>query len=410
METVVEWFTVAILGLLTFLGVLFVHELGHFVAARVANIFVREFSIGIGPIVWARWWGHTRFAVRLAPLFAYIAPACQNDEEWIEPELARGPPGRNTSFTTATFLDHASWIGRMCYIGAGPLANFAFAWMLGVGIFMLPVQYEVTNEGVRKVLISGAELGWSERTIAERATDFRVVVQESSGCLTHHMRPGDVILAVGNDPVRSLSDWDEKMSNRWEGQITLSVKRDGLQQELKFSLTDPETPCDGTEWYTLRAFASVGMHPLEAMLTTTTITYTLAMKSPGMLKDMLIDMVSTPIDSADGAQTAITIVPELGRAWTRGLRETLIQIAWFSVGLGLVNLLPIPPLDGGKIVGLFLELIIPARISRKQFTIRLNKEHDGEVVSLQMIVTGVFTVIFLAWFLLAILLDVYDMV
>ena len=109
--------------------VIFVHELGHFLAAKWRGVKVLRFSLGFGPAMWAIQRGETEYRLSWFPLGGYV-------------QMAGDTPGENGEMpdSQAEFLSHA-WYGRVIIAAAGPAANLVTAFLVMVAVGLLGVSY-----------------------------------------------------------------------------------------------------------------------------------------------------------------------------------------------------------------------------------------------------------------------------
>lgn len=305
------------------LGVLvFIHELGHYLVARWVGVHVEAFSIGFGQAL-ATWKDRRGTVWRLAwiPLGGYVKLHGQESPEKLEAEaLAERIPGR-------TF--HEKPVGaRAAVVVAGPLANFLLAVVLFTGLFVAagrPVIAPVVNE-----------------------------VVAGSAAAAAGLKPGDRIVAIAGQPVRQFEDLQHIITANPGHTVSLELRRDGGL------LTVPVTPQahesgghsvgllgvrgGTTEFLPVPVWLAL---PLGAQRTWDVTVQTFA-----GVWSMLT--VRTGTEDIGGP---LRIAQISGQVAQHGFASLVTLIAVLSVNLGLINLFPIPILDGGHLVFFFFEAL-----------------------------------------------------
>lgn len=289
--------TILILGLL-----IFVHELGHFLVAKRVGIRVHEFALGMGPLVFSKKVGETLYSLRALPIGGFNRMAGMDPEEEYDP---RG-------FGTRTVGQ------RMGVIAAGSLMNFLLAIILFAIFFM--------------------GIGTPSNKIAE--------VLAGSPAAHAGLQPGDRIVAV-NDT--STSNWEQLTSAiraQPEKEIQLTVQRG--QEEFQVVLV---TERDEQE--------NVGMIGIKGAMEKKGFfeSIWLGVSSSVALIMLIVQQLFLMIGGQVPADVAgpVGMVSIVGEAVNFGI-GTLIQFAAIlSLNLGIINLLPIPALDGSRLVFLAIE-------------------------------------------------------
>src|SRR5262252_1314075 len=179
------------------LGVLvFVHELGHFFVAKRLGVRVLRFSIGFGPIIWARRSGETEYALSAMPLGGYVKMLGEEDEEEAAAEPERA------------FSTQSGW-RRAAIVFAGPAMNFVFAFLVYAVLFVA-VGAEVPSDQPR---VGGVAMG----APAEKAG----------------LRAGDRIVAVDDKSIATWEELSKTVMHSHGARLRLTVDRDGAQFPLE---------------------------------------------------------------------------------------------------------------------------------------------------------------------------------
>jgi regulator of sigma E protease len=304
---------ITLLAFAVALGVLvFVHELGHFLVAKRLGVKVLRFSIGFGPLVFARTYGETEYALSAIPL----------DEE-----EARVDPAR--AFSTQPTLR------RSAIVFAGPAMNFLFAFLAYLVLFGT-VGAEVPSNLPR---VGGIAVG----SAAEKAG----------------LQPGDRIVEISGAPIDTWEQLSQAVLGSKGAPLTFTVDRGGARFPLEIA---PERKVDknifGEEQgysYRIGIEASrdwIQVGPFQAVGMAATQTWTAsAVVAKGLL---LMVQGRVPLRELGGP---IAIAKAAGQQARAGLKYFLSMLAFLSINLGVLNLLPIPALDGGHLALFAIERI-----------------------------------------------------
>jgi len=305
-----------LIAILAVIAVLFTvisfHELGHFFAARAAGVKVLEFGIGLPPRLFAIKRGDTEYSFNLIPLGAFVKPLGEQDPT-IPGSLASKSP----------------WT-RMMVSAAGPLANGLLAFFLLAASLMIPTEVVVGGEGVKVMRVN-----------------------EGSPAKEAGVQSGDVILSIDGKEINDFEDMRQAINDSPEGEeITLLLQRDG--EEVATSLQpkfDPELDQKvigvGIWWVT--PYTEPQRYPfLQALASSGQV----LIDTPTMLKESIQAIRDNPGEALVGPVGAAQITGEMAKF---GLSAVVALAGILSLGIGLFNLFPIPPLDGGGIMVAGLE-------------------------------------------------------
>lgn len=317
-------------GILVMIGILglliAVHELGHFLAARLQGIHVNRFSIGFGPVLWKYQGEQTEYALRSIPLGGYVGFPDEDPESSIpetDPDLMRNRP----------ILD------RAIVISAGVIANLIFAYLLlvtEVGIVGIPggVQYQ---PGV---------------LIAQVATDVSSVAAQAG------IQARDVVLGVDGQPLgqaEAARDTLMQAIQNNDGQpIQFHIKRQ--DQELDINLV-PERTENGVARIGVQLAPNGRLirRPIQHLGELFSTAAQEFQKIVGFMVHTLGQLVGNFRESASQVAGPVGIVA-IGADMARTDMTSLFQFAAvISVNLAFINILPLPALDGGQLAFLLLE-------------------------------------------------------
>lgn len=398
-----------------------IHELGHYLVARLCGVKVLRFSVGMGRVVWSRRFGRdqTEWAVSLLPLGGYVKMLDSRD-----PETAP----RDASELAREFTRQNVW-KRIAIVAAGPLANFLLAIGLMALLFMhgvdepsarlraAPDASSASVAGVRggdtvsavngQPVRSWSELRWQVMHAAVDKRDVRLELRGVHGGTYAATIPataagkldpeGDVMEALGLAPWRPqprvekvLPDGAGQRAGLQEGDLVLRVDGRPMADGIAFieavraapgrtlqlevaragrTLALPLTP-DGEPKGTgvIRVMVAqapemvtVASGPFEAVARGAERTWETSAMTLKMIGKML-----TGEASWKNVTGPITIADYAGQTARIGLVSYLQFIAFVSISLGVMNLLPIPVLDGGHLLYYSLEVLtgrpLPARV------------------------------------------------
>jgi regulator of sigma E protease len=305
------------------LGVLvFVHELGHFAIAKRLGILVQRFSIGFGPVIFSWRRGETEYALSAMPLGGYVKMLGEEDED--DPQVIANP---ERAFPTQ------SPARRAAVVFAGPAMNFLFAFVVYAGLF-IAIGAEVPSHEPR---IGGTSAGMP----AEKAG----------------LQAGDRIVEVNGKTIATWEQLSESVLGSKGERLHMVVERDGARFPLEVSpeLKDSRTMFgeDAGQVYRIGIEAShdwerVG--PVKAVGMAAEQTWTASVVVVKGLALMLQGRVS-PRELGG----PIAIARAAGQQARAGARYFLTMLAFLSINLGVLNLLPIPALDGGHLAFFGLE-------------------------------------------------------
>jgi len=312
---------IGVLGLL-----IAVHELGHFLAARLQGIHVNRFSIGFGPILWKYQGEQTEYALRSIPLGGYVGFPDEDPDSSIsldDPDLMRNRP----------ILD------RAIVISAGVIANLILAYLLlvtEVGIVGIPggVQYQ---PGV---------------LIAQVATDVSPVAAKAG------VQARDIVIAIDGRPLGQAEAARDSLMHSIQNNdgrpIQLQIKRQEQTLELEII---PERAEDGVAriGVQLAPNGRLVRRPIQHPGELFTAAGQEFQKIVGLMAQTLGQLVGNFRESASQVAGPVGIVA-IGADMARTDMSSLFQFAAvISVNLAFINILPLPALDGGQLAFLLLE-------------------------------------------------------
>ena len=322
------------MGTITFLLVLsflvFFHELGHFVAARYFGVTVHVFSIGFGKRIFSKNWRGTTWQLSLIPLGGYVKMKGQDDKN---PALIEdGDDSYNTK---------KPW-QRIVILLAGPMANFVLAAILYFAI----------------AIIGASALS---PTIGK--------VQENSPALRAGLLENDKILRINNVEIVQWNDVGELIRNS-NGPLKFDVNRD--EKLISLILRPQILPAKNIFKEDIKK-RMIGISPAPILIKldlslfeSLEFAYEKTYESSKMIFKGVQKLISGVIPSSE-VGGVITIGKVISDASQSSIIALLSITALISVNLGVLNLLPIPALDGGHIMFNLYEIITKKKPSDKVF-------------------------------------------
>ncbi len=317
-----------LIALLVFFCLVFVHELGHFLTARLFGVGVKEFSIGMGPKLFSirSKKSQTVYSLRLLPIGAYVAMYGEDDTE--EPPQADALPQPFSE--EASFAKKKPW-QKMIICAAGAFMNF----VLGFLVMMSLVLTQPQNANGQTLY----------GTTIVAAFDSSEALTAQSG-----LQVGDEILKVNGKKVHVAQDLYYRILMEGAEPMEVTVLRDGQKQTL--TVRFPQNPADA-RFYTID-FKVLGEEKSFSVVVKQTY-----YQSVGNIT-LVIDTIKglfTGRYGMDSMSGPIGITGEIGKAANNGWRTLASLVVMITMNLGVCNLLPIPALDGGRLLFLAVEWV-----------------------------------------------------
>ena len=323
-----------ILFLFILTALVFVHELGHFIVAKLSGVRVDEFAIGFPPRIFSFKYGETLYTINLIPFGGFVKIFGENPDE----ESLKGPQSER-SFVRKSYFTQA------LILLAGVAFNVLFGWILissalNIG---LPAPYDSLNPSlVKNPAVSVIEV-------------LALSPAEKAG-----FKSGDKIIYLETEEEKAKADSAEQVRSfigaHPEEEITFSIERKNQKLALKaVASADIEKNRKAVGI----SLADIGIMKLtvgEALIEGAKKTFI----STGLIAVGLFDFIkSAVLGEADIKQVTgpIGIVGLVGDASDLGLAYLLNFTAFISINLAVINILPIPALDGGRLLIVGVEAI-----------------------------------------------------
>ena len=305
-----------LVAVLCFLLLIVIHEFGHFIAAKLLGVRVNEFAVGFGPKLFSKQFGETKYSFCLIPFGGYCAMEGEDEES---------TDGR-------AFCNKKPW-RRLLIVAMGAIFNLIFGLVI-VAIILLPTKVFTTT------------------TI----DSFR----EDAVSVQYGLQEGDKIIKVDGRRIFTTQDLGYAFTNVKDGEIDITVKRDGKSVELKDVKFKSETE-DGITYLAVDFYVEGEERTVLSFISNTfktTISYGL------IVWRSLIDLLTGKYGiSAMSGPVGVTVA--IGSAAKRSVMDLLPIIALITINLGIFNLLPVPALDGGRLLFIIFEMIFRKPVPQK---------------------------------------------
>lgn len=320
-------------AILLFSMLIFVHELGHFLIAKLSGVQVNEFSMFMGPALWSKKIGETLYSIRLIPIGGYCA--MEGDDEDSDNPRSFG---------------HAAWWKRLIILAAGAAMNFI------VGVLLMVIIYLPARQVVVPVISSFESFS---------------TINGADG-----LQVGDKILELDREKIYVQSDFSMLLRLNPGETHDLVVLRDGQKVTLKDFRMETHTVTDDSgvtrQLYGMNfTVESLNLpRKLQYAWNQSLDTVRLVRLSLQMLlsgKAGIGDMTG-PV----GIVQQMAVVADESASRLDALMNMLYFGGFIAINLAVMNLLPIPALDGGRIVGVVITTAVEAVTRRK-----INPKYEG---------------------------------
>lgn len=303
-----------LIAILVFGLLIFIHELGHFLTAKWAGIKVLEFAMGMGPTLFKFTRGDTTYAIRLFPIGGFVAVEGEHEESGDQHAFGNVPVYK-----------------RVLFVVAGAAMN------LILGLVLLGILSAQANL-----------LGTTE--VAAFADD---------AVSSQQLQVGDVIKRVNGHRVHSDNDLVYEFMRERDGVMEMVVERPNGDSSMNETLTlqvpfrMDVTEEDESVSFLYLDFKVVGVEPTAWGVVQNAFNWTGSMVR--QVWGSLVDLVTGRF-GFNQLSGPVGVTQAIGQASSNGSRSLMMLISLITINLGVFNLLPIPALDGGRLLFLLVEL------------------------------------------------------
>jgi regulator of sigma E protease len=320
-----------------------VHELGHFAVAKLAGITVQEFGIGFPPRIASVTWHGTRYSVNWIPLGGFVKMLGEDGDLEADKMRERGASEADVDAAMVGAFNRKPIPVRLLVLFAGVAMNFLLAVVLFSWAFLVPQPVAVPPVTVTQVQADSPAQG--------------------------KLHVGDEVLAADGRTFDRTAQLVDYISGRAGQAVTLRVERDGAQLDVQV------TPRDLTEEQRAAGLGPVGFAltsrvemappradgPLDAIASAARVTGEIAVAIPGGLARTVAGLVGLAPNTGE-ARGPIGIAQATGEILQEPLFSQLTFVGLLSVNLAVLNVLPFPPLDGGRIAVTLIEAVRRRRL------------------------------------------------
>ncbi len=304
--------------------IVFVHEFGHFIFAKIMGVYVYEFALGMGPKLFGFKGKETEYCLRLIPIGGF----CSLAGEEVDESTIKVPKNRRLQ-------DKKAW-QRFLIMFFGPGFNFIFAMLL---LFFIALFNGYSNY---EPIISDVEKNYPA---------YKVGIEE-----------GDRILEINNKKIKTMDDVAIYLTVANKKKTTkISVKKaNGM--EATYELKPKKVKVDGEYTYKY----GIGLNTEKKYGFVNSIKYTFV-KTNSLFRQMFITVGSlftggVKVNQLSGPVGIYSIVGEQSR---QGFASILYLMAFLSINVGFINLIPLPAFDGGHILFIVIEKLKGSPVSSK---------------------------------------------
>jgi regulator of sigma E protease len=321
---------IIILGLLVAL-----HELGHFTVARLVKMRVEEFAVGFPPRIVNKVKDGIRYSVGLLPLGGYVRIYGEHGEDLGEPK-------------EGSFNSKSTW-ARLAVMLAGVAMNFLIAFV----IFMVAFTIGFSSIGQRAEDIPGAKEVGTKVYITD--------VLPASAAEQAGIAPGSEIIRISGITVSGAAEEVRRIfaDRQKVGELATEVvirDLEGIEQTKKVQLS-PDGFAFGAA---LQGVSRIKVPVVQAPMVAAREISLVGQLTSGALRDFGAKLLRAELD--ENVSGPVGIYRATRAATRQGFEQVVFLAAVLSVNLGILNLVPIPALDGGKVVFILLEMIARRRV------------------------------------------------
>ena len=295
-----------------------VHEFGHFITAKLTGMKVEEFSIGFGPNIYQRQEGETLYSLRMLPLGGYNKIAGMDPED--PEDLERGFNSKPVA-------------SRMLVILAGSLMNFILPVLIFFGIFLAYGMEVPQNTPVLGQIVEGYPAAQSG------------------------IKEGDKDLSINGQPVSQWTDIRTRLADAGTKPVPFEIQRD--KEKLTVTVTPVLNPETGKPFIgVVSSLKKVQLTPWQAAVSSVTATKNIIKNMYASLYHMVTGKTKAELSGPVG------VAKMAGQVAHKGFDMLLQFTAMLSLNLAIINLLPLPALDGGHFLILLIEAVTGHKLGK----------------------------------------------
>ena len=328
-----------LLAILMFGVLILVHEWGHFITAKKLGVQVNEFAIGMGPVLWKRQKGETQYSIRAFPVGGFCAMEGEDEDN----DNPRG-------------FHSVSWWRRVIILVAGSFMNFVAGFLMVAALLS-------TYSGFTTLELTG--------------------FYDNGGLQEQGLQVGDTLYALDGHRQYLTNDLSLLTARTGDGYYDLTIVRDGQKMVLKdFHLFQDTYEYEGQETYGYGILLGYESKNVGSVLKDA---WYICLDFVRMVRMGLEDLITGAVGIKDmsGPVGIVDVIADTGNASptvTIGLLNILYLAAFIAVNLAVMNLLPLPALDGGRVVCLLLTTVVE-KVTRRH----INPKYEGYLHGVGMV-------------------------
>lgn len=382
--------------ILIFGSLVFFHELGHFLFAKRAGIMVREFAIGMGPKIFGMTKGETVYTLRLLPIGGYVQMAGQDtDTVELQPGYRVALVANEDNIVEKIVLNQKSQYQNVIFLEVERADLERELWIEGYDEDDQLVRYNVSRtatvvENGMEQMIAPLDRQFNSKSVGARAmaifagplfnfilaffiflvigliqgvpSDEPIIAQvvDDSVASSAGLVDGDKVVKVNGE---SISTWEQLSTQIFDNPnkaLTFEVEREMGNEVIELTPKAIEQE-NGPTYGQIGVMRSIEKNPLLAVVYGVEETYNMIIKIGTLVGKLItgqfsIDALSGPVGIYKTTETVVTF----------GLYNVLYFAAMLSVNLGIMNLLPLPALDGGRLLFFAVEAVRGKPIDRQK--------------------------------------------
>jgi regulator of sigma E protease len=307
------------------------HELGHFIFAKIFKVSTPSFSIGMGPKIFKKKFGETVFSLSAIPLGGYVEIAGMA-------EVGQGEQKESKRTDEYSFASKPYW-QKLLILSGGILFNMIFAYFVFVFLFLvgIPKNPMLFPEAVMPVIGT---------------------INAGSPAEKYHLKVDDKIIAIDGRHISNALEFNTKLQPEANKEVKLTIERDGQQIDLEVVLDKSgrvgigfNNPSKVEEFAPESFFSS-----LKNAFSTTNAVFSQTLSAFSSIFTRR---------SVSGLGGPIAVISETIKGAKQGMKIFLLLLAFISINLAVLNLIPLPILDGGQIAFTTIEAILRRPVSEQ---------------------------------------------
>ncbi|MFJ8234326.1 RIP metalloprotease RseP [Ureibacillus sp. NPDC094379] len=383
--------------IIIFGSLVFFHELGHFIFAKRAGIMVREFAIGFGPKIFGMTKGETLYTIRLLPLGGYVRMAGEDmDSVELQPGYRVGLVLNSDNVVEKIYLNQNVQHPNILFMEVERADLEKGLWIEGYDEEERLVRYNVSRKALviengKETLIAPYDRQFNSKTVGQRSMaifagplfnfilaffiflalglmqgvpTYEPVIRdvvENGPAAAAGMESGDLVKEINGQPIE---DWQELSGTVQESPgkpLNIVVERDGQEHEL--TITPATLEDSGKKYGQIGVMyqSPVEKNPLKAIAFGATQTWDYTVLIINLLGDLITGQFT--IDALSGPVGIYKATEEVAQY---GVFNLMNWAAVLSINLGIMNLLPLPALDGGRLLFFGIEALRGKPVDRQK--------------------------------------------